>query len=121
MSTTLRLPRTARVRESGELPDVLKAELEAQPPDRLPLQQALARGSHALGAGFSVTVLHVTVQHDLVRARVGVFFEGLVAGCGCADDPTPVQPHPEYCELLLEVDRGTGWARVELDEREGSE
>jgi hypothetical protein len=120
VSASLWLPRTARRGGAPDLKDVLKAELQAQDPAALPLQQALAHGSHALGEGFSVTVLDVREEGDLLLGRVGVFFQGIVAGCGCADDPTPVEPYPEYCELTLEIDRTTGRTRVRLNEQEGS-
>jgi hypothetical protein len=42
---------------------------------------------------------------DRIRVRVGVFFSGIVAGCSCADDPTPVEAQNEYCELLVDIDR----------------
>jgi hypothetical protein len=47
-----------------------------------------------------------------IRLRLGVFYAGIVAGCSCADDPTPVDTTTEYCELLLDLDPVTGQARV---------
>jgi hypothetical protein len=48
----------------------------------------------------------------VIRARVGVFFSGIVAGCRCADDPTPVEPQDEYCEFQFEIDRATDRAAI---------
>ena len=53
-----------------------------------------------------------------IHAKVGIFFGGILAGCSCADDPTPVEPQTEYCELLLTLDRTSGKAAVELIEAE---
>ena len=53
-------------------------------------------------------VIGASEEAGLIRARVGVFFHGVIAGCSCADDPTPVEPQQEYCELELAIDRSTG-------------
>ena len=39
---------------------------------------------------------------------------GIIAGCSCADDPTPVDTTTEYCELQLEIDRESAETRVIL-------
>jgi hypothetical protein len=92
----------------------LKRELEALPPGSLPLQQGLAATSFALDEGIQVMVLAAGEAEGAIAARVGVFFSGIVAGCNCADDPTPVEPQGEYCELLLAIDLGTAAATVTL-------
>jgi hypothetical protein len=92
--------------------DVLKREIERLDPGLLPLQQALSATSYALGEGFQAMVLGVSEQAGSIRAEVGIFFSGIVAGCSCADDPTPVEPQNEYCELRFEIDIATGEATV---------
>jgi len=44
--------------------------------------------------------------------RAGVFYRGIIAGSCCIDDPTPVEPHEEYCELEFRIDRETGETEV---------
>jgi len=92
----------------------LKRELEALGPDALPLQQGLSASSVALGDGFSVMPLGAEATDDRIVARVGVFYAGLVAGCSCADDPTPVEAQPEYCELEVIIERATAAATFRL-------
>lgn len=91
----------------------LKREL-ADRAASLPLQQAVTTSSSALDSG--IEAMLITVQEDdrRILARVGVFFSGIVAGCSCADDPTPVAPQPEYCELQLAIDRTTAATDVTL-------
>ncbi|MDD5365699.1 MAG: hypothetical protein PHR30_10190 [Gallionellaceae bacterium] len=109
-----------------QLPDALKAwgtpafraalkqELERQEPCALPLQEGLSTSSHALDDPFSVVLVAASEEPGRIHARVGIFYHGLIAGCSCADDPTPVEPQDEYCELLLDIDRTTAATRVTL-------
>lgn len=109
-----RLPLSRTAWPSTDFPAVLKRELESLPPAALPLQQGLSSSSYALGEGFSVMVLGADQDGDAIRARIGVFYAGLTAGCNYADDPTPVEPQNEYCELELAIDRITGEAVARL-------
>ncbi len=84
------------------------------PIDQLPLQQGLKAGSYILDEQRSVMVLSVVDDGDLIRARVGVLYSGVIAGCSCADDPTPVEAANEYCELWLALDKRTGAGDVGL-------
>ena len=46
--------------------------------------------------------------------RTGVFFSSIIAGCSCADDPTPVDTNPEYCELEFVIDKTTADTRISI-------
>jgi hypothetical protein len=109
----LRLPESLRAWQSPEFAAVLQRELAAQSAGELPLQRGMAGGSHALDE-FSVMVIGAAEDGDCILARVGVFFSGVIAGCNCADDPTPVEPQHEYCELRLAIDRRTATVAVTL-------
>jgi hypothetical protein len=108
--TLIRLPDSLAARGSPRFAQVLKHELEGLAPGRLPLQQGLTSTSHALDEGIEVTVLGTVDEGPSIRVRVGVFFSGIVAGCSCADDPTPVEPQAEYCELAIAIDTATAEA-----------
>jgi hypothetical protein len=110
--SVLRLPAALAAWNTPAFNDTLKRELEAAGPAALPLQQCLTASSYALDDGCSVMILGADEDADAIRARVGVFFHGIIAGCSCADDPTPVEPQPEYCELEIRIDRGSGDAAV---------
>jgi len=87
-------------------------EVAQLPPGTLPLQLALRMGSHVLDNTPKVMLL--SSQHDehLYRVKAGVFFSSVMAGCNCADDPSPVDQHEEYCELQFEIDPTPGETRV---------
>lgn len=82
---------------------VLKRELAAQA-TALPLQQAAAFTSVVLDAPPEIMFIGAAAADGRLEVRIGVFFAGIVAGCSCADDPTPVEPQHEYGEFLLGID-----------------
>ena len=92
----------------------LKRALEGLDTACLPLQQALARGSQVTAEPLQVMVLTTAETEDGLQARVGVFFTSLLGGCQCADDPTPLEPLPEYAQIKVTLHRETGMARLRL-------
>jgi hypothetical protein len=108
----IRLPDALRAWNTPEFAAILKRELEQLGGAALPLQQALAAGSVALDEHLSVMFIGATADPHTVHARVGVFYGGLIAGCSCADDPTPVEAQNEYCELALSIDKTTAVTQI---------
>lgn len=94
--------------------DIFKQEIEQLDAESLPLQQALSAGSHVQGDKFTVLILGVSEENDFIRARIGVFYVSIIAGCSCADDPTPVSELNEYCEVQLDIDKKTAETTVTL-------
>ena len=109
----LRLPDTIAAWNTPGFTAVLQRELATQAA-ALPLQQAAAFTSVVLDAPPEVMFIGAAATAERLDVRVGVFFAGIVAGCACADDPTPVEAQPEYCELLLAIDRSTAAATAAL-------
>lgn len=87
--------------------DVLKREMAELPVDALPLQQGLSHGSSVLDEARSVMVIGVSDTAERIRAKVGVFYSGILGGCACEADPTPLEPLNEYCEMMIEIDKRT--------------
>lgn len=114
MPGELNLPAAARAWGTEAFATVLAAELEALPADALPLQAGLVATSCVADVPHRVRLVSAREQAGTVNARVGVFYAGILAGCSCADDPTPVEPQPEYCELDLTLDLASARARVRL-------
>ena len=84
---------------------VLKEEVERLTLDELPLQQGLVAGSHALEAGIQAMVLSISETDEHFVAKAGIFYCSVIAGCSCADDPTPIDERNEYCEVELKIDK----------------
>jgi hypothetical protein len=92
--------------------EILKQEIAAT--GTLPLQQGLATGSHALDDNISVMINGISEEENCICIRAGVFYTSILAGCSCADDPTPIDEHSEYCEIGLAIDRITADTTVTL-------
>jgi len=108
----LYLPETWRSLDTPRFDEILKDELESLSVEQLPLQQCMRQCNHVLEQRPAVMILGTDDIDDERQIRIGVFFNGLIAGCSCADDPTPVEPITEYCELLLRMNKQTGYITI---------
>ena len=93
---------------------VFKKELQTLDTSTLPLQAGLSQSSHVSDTEISVVVLRLSETADLIRAKTGIFYAGIIAGSCCADDPTPVSENTEYCEMLFEINKNTAETAVTL-------
>lgn len=91
-----------------------KAEVEQLPAAQLPLQQALEHSSHVSSEPFNVMVLAASEEAHLIHIKAAALYSGIIAGCSCADDPTPISTITEHCELLFTIDKGNGATSVTL-------
>ncbi|RTZ74319.1 MAG: hypothetical protein DSZ00_03420 [Gammaproteobacteria bacterium] len=91
-----------------------RREVLALDPSLLPLQEGLTRSSHALGDDIEVILLGRREEADAIEVIAGLFYKGIIAGCSCADDPTPVDEITEYCEVRFLIDRRDAATRVYL-------
>ncbi len=92
---------------SHEFNRILKEELCSIDSDLLPLQQGLTQSSYAIGSNLSAMVLSIKNDKTHIRVKAGLFYTGVISGCNCADDPTPVDEINEYCNVLLHIDKST--------------
>jgi hypothetical protein len=110
-----RLPRSLAAWRSDAFAAALKAEVQALGPVALPLHR-LASTGHALDTQVSVTLIGSWESEGTIVVRLGVFFEEILPGCSCGDEP---EPQPAYGEMVLSIDKSTaqvlfeplaGWA-----------
>ncbi|MDP2430905.1 MAG: hypothetical protein Q8O33_02630 [Pseudomonadota bacterium] len=99
---------------SPEFEAVMKQEIECLDADLLPLQQGLSQSSHARSDKLSARIISVVEETDCLRVKAGLFYTGIIAGCSCADDPTPVDEINEYCEVRFDIDKQSAETRVVL-------
>lgn len=93
---------------------MLKHEIEQMDVELLPLQQSLAQSSYTDGANRSVMIISVTDEAAFIRAKTGIIYSGIIPGCSCADDPTPMSEITEYCEVQFDIDKITAETTVTL-------
>lgn len=110
----LRLPESLNAWDTPGFRDVLKREIERLEASVLPLQRGLARSSHVTDRPFQAMIIAVQEEMGLIRVKAGIFYTGIIAGCSCADDPTPIDELTEYCVVQLDIDRATAAATVTL-------
>jgi hypothetical protein len=110
----IRLSKSLEAWGAPDFQDILKREIEQLDAGQLPLQQGLSTGSHAVDDSLGVMIISVTEGADIIHARAGIFYKGIIAGCSCADDPTPVDENTEYCVVQLDIDKTTAETTVSL-------
>jgi hypothetical protein len=110
----LRFEQSLQALGTPQFEDVLKHEI-AQQDDALPLQQGLATGNYVADAPLTVIINSVAeTGNAFIQVRAGIFYQGVIGGCSCADDPSPASEINEYCEVQLDIDKATAVASVVL-------
>ena len=93
---------------------VLKAAVEQLDAAILPLQQGLSHSSYACDKDIKVVITRAVEVTGTLRVTAAVFYSGIIAGCSCADDPTPADTCPEYCEIQIDINMQTAGAVISL-------
>ncbi len=114
VARVIRLAKTLNAWGTPGFEDILKQELEQLGVNQLPLQQGLTTGSYALDENLKVLINAVSEEAGFIRIRAGIFYAGIIAGCSCADDPTPVDEQSEYCQVQVDIDKLTAETTVTL-------
>ncbi len=110
----MRLEKSLSAFGTPEFAAALKLELSQLAIHQLPLQQGLSAGSYVIDAPVTVVNISAVDTGEAIGVQAGVFYQGVIAGCSCADDPTPVGETNEYCEIRLDIDKLTALTRVAL-------
>lgn len=93
---------------------ILKQAIAQLGIDRLPLQQGLATGNYVADAPLAVAIHSVVEMDHALRVQAGIFYQGVIGGCSCADDPTPASDINEYCEVQLDIDKMSAAVAISL-------
>ncbi|MEJ2478570.1 MAG: hypothetical protein P8Y78_00075 [Acidihalobacter sp.] len=108
------LSETLHAWQTEDFAPTLRREVRQLGAAQLPLQAGLRNSGYALDEVRDVTLLGVEETPEHIRVRLGIFYAGIIAGCSCADDPTPVEAQDEYCEIRLNIDKSNAAASAEL-------
>ena len=109
----IQLKQTLRAWGTPDFKAVLKQEI-ARGADQLLLQQGLSSGNYVTADPITVMINSVAEMENIIRVRAGIFYQGILGGCSCADDPTPTSESNEYCEVQLDIDKTTAETAVTL-------
>jgi len=110
----IRLSQALNAWGTPEFKDVLKLEIGQLDAQHLPLQQGLSSSSQVTDRPFQVMIISVSDEAGGLRVKAGLFYTGVIAGCNCADDPSPIDEQNEYCVVQFEIDRLTAKTTVAL-------
>ena len=110
----IKLAKALAAWNSPEFKDALKLEMEKLDSQQLPLQQGLTTGSYVTDSKISVMIISVADKVSFIGVKAGIFYSSIIAGCNCADDPTPVDENSEYCKVLVTIDKSTAETTVVL-------
>lgn len=113
----LSLPLSIEALNTDEFKQVLQSELAALGMPHLPLQAGLTQGSIALDDDLQVMLLKIDDAQEKIVIRAALFYTSIIAGCSCADDPSPVDKLNEYCEVLIELDRQSANCQITLEDQ----
>lgn len=94
--------------------NILRQEVAQLGADQLPLQQGLTTGNYVSDAPITVTIHNVEELDKTIRVKAGIFYQGIIGGCSCTDDPTPVSDINEYCDVQLDIDKTSAATTVVL-------
>ncbi|MCW8935508.1 MAG: hypothetical protein OQK98_12355 [Gammaproteobacteria bacterium] len=111
-------PRTLKAWQSNgfdtEFSHIFKQEIAQFDHQELPLQQGLSLSSYVSNEKISAIINRTEETPDNIIIKSGIFYSGIIAGCSCSDDPTPVDTQNEYCELLINIDKHTAESSIKL-------
>lgn len=99
---------------SGNFKQILREEIATLDETSLPLQEGLSRANYVDASDLSVLILKISETDTQIQVKTGIFYEGIIAGCNCSDDPSPMPSHTEYCEILFRIDKKTAITDVLL-------
>lgn len=114
VSRLIQLTKTLAAWGTPDFENILKMEIEEMNGDQLPLQQGLSASSYALDNHLKAIIMNVSKDEGFIHVKAGIFYTGIISGCNCADDPTPVEEQPEYCEVQLDINASTAETRISL-------
>ena len=113
-SGMIRLTEALNAWGTPDFKDILKKEIEQLDAEQLPLQQGLTTGSYAIDGKLDAMIIGVSEAAGWIRVKAGIFYAGIIAGCSCADDPTPVNEESEYCVVQLDIHKQTAETTIAL-------
>lgn len=113
MRSIFRLEKALHAWGTPGFEEVLRQEL-VRHIEELPLQQGLSLSNYVSDGPVTVLINKVSEWENAIQIQVGIIYQGIIGGCSCADDPTPVNENTEYCELLLNIDKAGAATTISL-------
>jgi hypothetical protein len=110
----IKLEQSLRAYGTENFREIFKQELCQLDAALLPLQQGLTIGNYVSNAPITLAIHSVSKLESCIRVKAGIFYQGIIGGCSCTDDPTPISDINEYCEVQVDIDVDTAITQVSL-------
>lgn len=106
----IKLDKSLQAWGTAEFKDILKLEIMQLDYALLPLQDGLSTGNYVSNTPITVAIHAIVEMDKVIRVNTGIFYQGIIGGCSCTDDPTPISDINEYCEVQFDIDKSTAQA-----------
>jgi len=101
------LPKSLAAWNTQCFKSIFKQEVSALNYQHLPLQQGLSLSSYVSNDNISAIINSSIESESHINIYTSIFYTGVIAGCSCSDDPTPLDTQNEYCELCFSINKLT--------------
>jgi len=108
------LPESLKTWQSENFNHTFKREVCALDHQLLPLQQGLSLSSYVSNEKISAVINRTCEDDSCITVYTAIFYSGIIAGCSCSDDPTPLDTQTEYCELRFSINKHSAETTVNL-------
>ena len=100
----LTLHRSLKHWKSISFKEIFKSEFLKLDLSTLPLHQSTTQGGYVDYTNIELTLLSTTENVRDILIKTGLFFNEIVGGCNCEDDPIEIN---NYCILLISINKNT--------------
>ena len=92
--------------DSDKFSDYIKSELSTKDVELLPLEKCCTYSAVIDENSISIMVISKILKVDSMVVKVGVFFQEILSGCACSDDPSQAMTHENsYCEINIIINK----------------
>jgi hypothetical protein len=99
---------------TADFQSVFKSEVSQLKHELLPLQKGLITANYVSDMPITVAIHSAAEMEKVIRVKSGIFYQGIIGGCSCTDDPTPASDINEYCEVQFDIDKSTAVTTIFL-------
>lgn len=99
-----RLPESLQTYNTEQFNPTLKHELKSIDSGLFPLHLGTTQGGIVDDSQIAFSIINSRADAETIRAKVGVFFNEVIGGCSCGDDPLSENA---YCEIWVVINRQT--------------
>jgi hypothetical protein len=98
------------LRPSGVDANAIATKVQAMPISTLPLAAACNHGGHIDAGSLRASTVRTVPGAQETTVTIGMFFDELIGGCNCSDDPAAATGYAEF-DVCIDLASGHGVIR----------